>query len=216
MPPEQAAGRTARHRPGGRRLRPGGDPLRTADRPAAVPGGDGAGDAAAGARAGAGAPAAAQPGHSPRPGNDLPQVPGERTAAALRLGPRAGRGPAAVPQRRADPRPAAGTAGALLSLGPATPGTGHDLGGPVDLLRRAPGLPLLAPASRRRRLLSLVHHRPGARLGGRSGGFPGPAATHRPPPARDLQLGPDGCVLLHGLSVDGRRAAARCSRATCS
>jgi hypothetical protein len=57
MAPEQAAGR-GRGRPGRRRLRAGGDPLRAADRPAAVPGGDGAGDpAGAGAQRGAGAAA---------------------------------------------------------------------------------------------------------------------------------------------------------------
>ena len=48
MAPEQAEGQAKARRPGGRRLRPGGDPLRAAHRPAAVPGGDGARDAGAG------------------------------------------------------------------------------------------------------------------------------------------------------------------------
>ena len=48
MAPEQAEGKARPGRPGGRRLRAGAHPLRAADRPAAVPGGDGAGDARAG------------------------------------------------------------------------------------------------------------------------------------------------------------------------
>ena len=50
MAPEQAGGKQGR-RPGGGRLRAGGHPLRAADGPAAVPGGDGAGHGPAGGRA---------------------------------------------------------------------------------------------------------------------------------------------------------------------
>ena len=103
MAPEQAVGAAAGDHDGDRRLRPGGDPLRAADRPAAVPGRLGAGDARAGAGPAAGAAVAAQPPGGPRPGDDLPEVPGEGPAAAVRLGGGAGRRPGAVPGRRADP-----------------------------------------------------------------------------------------------------------------
>ena len=74
-------------RPGGRRLRAGGDPVRAADRPAAVPGGDAAGHAAAGASSDEPVPPRQlQPGGAARPGDDLPEVPGEGPAPALRLG----------------------------------------------------------------------------------------------------------------------------------
>ena len=59
MAPEQAGGQDEGGRPGGRRLRAGGDPLRAADRPAAVPGRDGPGDARAGQDRRAGAALAA-------------------------------------------------------------------------------------------------------------------------------------------------------------
>ena len=71
-----------------RRLQPGRDPLRAADRPAAVPGGDAAGDAPAGAGAGARAAAHGRSPGRPRPGDDLPEVPGEGPGAALRFGRR--------------------------------------------------------------------------------------------------------------------------------
>ena len=50
MAPEQAGGQATAGRAGGRHLRPGGDPLRAADRPAAVPRRHGAGDAASRSR----------------------------------------------------------------------------------------------------------------------------------------------------------------------
>ena len=49
MAPEQAGGKSERHRPGVRRVRPGGDPVRVPDGPAAVQGGDAAGHPPAGA-----------------------------------------------------------------------------------------------------------------------------------------------------------------------
>ena len=50
-----------------------------------------------------------QPAGRPRPGDDLPEVPGEGARAALRLGRGAGRRPGPLARRRADPG-AAGTA----------------------------------------------------------------------------------------------------------
>ena len=61
MAPEQARGKRDADRAGDRRVRAGGDPLRAAHRPAAVPGGDGGGHDAAGADRGARAPGAAEP-----------------------------------------------------------------------------------------------------------------------------------------------------------
>ena len=55
MAPEQARGDQGRDRAGHGRLRPGGDPVRAADGPAAVPRRDGVGDAAAGGGRRAGA-----------------------------------------------------------------------------------------------------------------------------------------------------------------
>ena len=51
-------------------------------------------------------PEAARPGPAPRPGGDLPEVPGRRTRPTATRARRAGGGPAAVPGRRADPGPA--------------------------------------------------------------------------------------------------------------
>ena len=99
MAPEQAEGQDQGGRPGGRRLCAGGDPLRAADRPPAVPGGDGAGDARAGQDGRAGAAVAAGAGPAARPRDDLPEVPAEGPGQALRIGHRAGGGPAAVPGR---------------------------------------------------------------------------------------------------------------------
>ena len=102
MSPEQASGIAAGDHDGDRRLRPGGDPLRDADRPAAVPGRRcwrrcsrcGRRQSSRRRRSTAG---------RPRPGDDLPEVPGEGPEAALRLGRGPGRRPGAVPARRADP-----------------------------------------------------------------------------------------------------------------
>ena len=47
----------------------------------------------------------------PRPGDDLPEVPGEGPGAAATPRPRAGRRPGALPRRRADPGPAPGRRG---------------------------------------------------------------------------------------------------------
>ena len=95
MAPEQAAGQEGAHNGGGR-LQPRRDPVRAADRPAAVPRRDAAGHAPAGAGEGAGPAAQPGPHHRPRPGNDLPEVPGEGAGTALRLGGGAGRRPGAA------------------------------------------------------------------------------------------------------------------------
>ena len=58
--PRAGPGPDGRGRPGRRRLRAGGDPLRAAHRPAAVPGGDGGGDPLPGRHAGPGPAVAAQ------------------------------------------------------------------------------------------------------------------------------------------------------------
>ena len=84
MPPEQAEGQE--RRPGGRRVRAGGDPLLPADGPAAVPGGHADGHADPGGGPGAGAGAAAQRDRAEGPGDDLPEMPGEGAAAAVRVG----------------------------------------------------------------------------------------------------------------------------------
>ena len=89
MAPEQAEGKTKAGRPGGRRLRAGGDPLRAADRPAAVPGGDGAGDARAGQDGRAGAAVAAGAGPAARRRDDrlkcLQKDPARRYESAAAL-----------------------------------------------------------------------------------------------------------------------------------
>ena len=77
MAPEQAEGKTT-SRATGRRLRPGGDPVRAADGPAALPGATPAGHRAAGGDRRPGAAAAAEREGAARPGDDLPQVPAER------------------------------------------------------------------------------------------------------------------------------------------
>ena len=88
MAPEQAARRRKQRRPGRGRVRPRGDPLRAADRPAAVPGGDRPGHAAAGGRTTTRSPpAAAAAGGAARPGDDLPEVPAQGAGAALRQRP---------------------------------------------------------------------------------------------------------------------------------
>ena len=120
MSPEQADGDAEIGRPGRGRLCPGGDPVRTADRPAALPGARRAGHARTGAVAGPGAAAPPAAEDAARSGDDLPQMPPEGAAAALRKRRGPGRRPAALPAGPADPgaagrpggtRPGAGAAG---------------------------------------------------------------------------------------------------------
>ena len=84
--PRSRRAATPTHRPGGGRLRAGRHPLRAADGPAAVPGGDAAGHAPAGAARRAGAAAAVAAADAARPGNDLPEMPAQGGSTALRDG----------------------------------------------------------------------------------------------------------------------------------
>ena len=103
--PRAGRGRRRGGRPGGRRLQPGGDPLRAADGAPPVPCGDGPPDARPGAVAGAGPAAADAAGRAARPGDDLPEVPAEGPGEALRRGRGAGRRPGPLLARPADPGP---------------------------------------------------------------------------------------------------------------
>ena len=114
----------------GRRLRAGGDPLRAAHRPPAVPGGDGPGDARAGQDRRAGAAVAAGAAAAARPGDDLPEVPAERAGAALRVGRGPGRRPAPLPATASRSwRGRIGGAGTGLAVVPPQPGR-RRAGGP--------------------------------------------------------------------------------------
>src|SRR5262249_9044853 len=88
------------------------DPLRAAHRPAAVPRRNRRGNDAPGAdrRAGVAEPFAAEV--SPRPGDNLSEMPAKAAAPALRQRAGAGGGPAPFPGRSADPGPARRTAAA--------------------------------------------------------------------------------------------------------
>jgi tRNA A-37 threonylcarbamoyl transferase component Bud32 len=135
MAPEQAeagAGRSF-----GGRLRAGGDPLRAADRPAAVQGGDDAGNARAGPLGRAGAAGAAGAGAAARPGDDRSEVPAEGARTPLRIGRGAGRGPAAPARRPADPGAAGRRRRTGLAVGAAPSGGGGlDAAGGGHLDRR--------------------------------------------------------------------------------
>ena len=64
-------------------------------------------------------PSRLQPAGRPRPGDDLPEVPGEGTAPALRQRRGAGRRPGSLPRRRADPGAGHAAVGAWAQVGPA-------------------------------------------------------------------------------------------------
>ncbi len=105
------------------RVQPGGDPVRAADGPAAVPGSDAFGHADAGDGEGAGA--AAQPGSHDRPrsGNHRAEMPGEGAGQALCLGGGACGGPVAVRAGRTGAGAPGRSAGARDQVGEAS--TGH-------------------------------------------------------------------------------------------
>ena len=85
MAPEQARGDKARDRPGHRRLRPGGDPVRAAHRPAAVPRRDARRRRCSRCVTDEPVPpVAAEPAGAARPGDHLPEVPAQGAAPALR------------------------------------------------------------------------------------------------------------------------------------
>ena len=119
MAPEQARGHIAGRRPGRRHLRPGGDPLRDAHRPAAVQGRDADGDGPPGRRRRRRCRRRGScPSVAARPGDDLPEVPAQGAAEALRLGPGAGRRPGAVTATASRSRPAGRRSGARGRSGP--------------------------------------------------------------------------------------------------
>ena len=98
------------------RVRPGGDPVRVPDGPAAVQGGDGAGHADTGADRRARAAAAAAAEDAARSGDDLSEMSGE-AAGRRYASARPGGGPAPFPGRRAGAGAAGGAAGTYLALG---------------------------------------------------------------------------------------------------
>ena len=77
MAPEQAEGRRTALTHRDRRLRPGRGPLRPVDRPAAIPWRNGPRHHRNGAQHRPGIPTNAQPSPRPRPGDDLPEMPGK-------------------------------------------------------------------------------------------------------------------------------------------
>ena len=83
MAPEQAGGKSKEHRPGQRRLRAGGDPLRTADGPAAVQGGHAAGHVLQVVSDEPVPPRQLQPQDAARPGNHLPEMSAQGAGRAL-------------------------------------------------------------------------------------------------------------------------------------
>ena len=128
MSPEQASGQQELGHDGDRRLRPGGRPLRDADRvdrrsrasrrPRRCKGRRRRPNGRAGQSAG-----------RARPGDDLPEVPRERSEAALRIGIELGRRPGPFPPRRGDPRPPGGPARSPLAWVPSKSGCGGPHGG---------------------------------------------------------------------------------------
>ena len=89
----------ARRRAGGGHVRAGGDPLRVPDGPASVQGRQRAGHPGTGADARAGRAAPVAAGHSPRPGDDLSEMPAKRAGAPLHLRRGPGGGPAGAGAR---------------------------------------------------------------------------------------------------------------------
>src|SRR5205085_7214289 len=80
-------------------------------------------DAGDGARAGAAEGVEREGG--PRPGDDLPEVPGQGAGTEVRQRAGAGGGPGALAARRADRGPARGENDAAVALVPAQPGPGR-------------------------------------------------------------------------------------------
>ena len=128
MAPEQAGGQAADDGRG--RLRAGGDPLRAADRPAAVPGRHAAGHGASGDGGRADAADRRQPQGRSRPVGRGPPVPREGACPALRVGGGAGGRPGPMAERRADLRPAGGILAAPGALAYGAPGPLSDHGRP--------------------------------------------------------------------------------------
>ena len=136
--PRAGRARPRTDRPGRRRPRPRGDPLRADDRPPSLPRRDDHPDARAGPEHRPGPADPARPGPAARPGDDLPEVPGEGAAAALRRGLGPGRRPPALPRRPADPGPPYPGLGPGLEMGPPPTGAGRP-GGDRPAPGRRPG-----------------------------------------------------------------------------
>src|SRR5262249_51792608 len=99
----------------------GSDPVRTADGPTAVLGGNGGGDRPAGDLPGPGPAVAAQRQGPPRPGDHLPQVPAQGPAPPLRRRRGAGGGPSPLPGWGGDRGAIEGPAGAAGQASPSPP-----------------------------------------------------------------------------------------------
>src|SRR5919199_4388641 len=128
MAPGKGRGGPEEVGPRRRYLCSGSDPVRTADGPTAVPGGDGGGDRPAGDLPGSGAAVAAQRRGATRPGDHLPQVPAQGAAPPLRQRRGAGGGPSPFPGWGGDRGATGGPAG---PAGPARPAAGPAIdGGP--------------------------------------------------------------------------------------
>ena len=100
--PRASARRKAGDRAGHGRVRPGGNPVRAAHGPAAVPRRERDGNAPAGADRRAGVSDTAEPAGAARPDNDLPEVLVQGAAPALRQRRRTGGRPPPVSSRGAD------------------------------------------------------------------------------------------------------------------
>ncbi|MFO0960429.1 MAG: serine/threonine-protein kinase [Isosphaeraceae bacterium] len=123
MSPEMAEGAMVGHLDGLRRLRPGGDPVRLAGPPPAVPGPGGDGHPRPGHPGGPGPSPGDRPRHRPRTPGRLPEMLEPRPRRAVRLGRRPRERPPPVARPAADPgrREALGRPGGGL-LDPPAPG----------------------------------------------------------------------------------------------
>ncbi len=103
---------------GRRRLQPGSDPIRAAHRPVAVPRRHAVRHAAPARPEGPGEAPGTQPAGRPRPGDDLPEMPGQGAREPVRIGRGAGRGARPMAGRRADPGAAGSAPGRGCGNGP--------------------------------------------------------------------------------------------------
>ena len=125
MAPEQAraAPRSGDHRR--RRLWPGRHPVRIAHGPTAVPRRNDCRDAGARADARSGTAEANRPAPQPRPGDNLPEMPGKGAGPALPVGSGPCGRPGELAGQPADQRPPGGSDRAQLALVSPQPGAGR-------------------------------------------------------------------------------------------